>query len=448
MGGGGGRRHAARQRFRCLDAAVDDAGELDQLAEVGQVEQLGQQVIRIVPSVSVGGAAAGQSWHPDDFASRLRTDLLVLQATPFCNIDCSYCYLPHRQDRSRMSLKTLQRAAQRLREDGLLGDTLSVVWHAGEPLAVPVHWYEAAFDVLARELGAVVQLSHAMQTNATLIDAAWCAFFRRHGVQVGVSVDGPQALHDRHRRTRRGHGTHDAVLRGMQQLRQHGVPFHAIAVVGAETLNDPEGFYDWFAEQGVAELGCNFDETEGAHAGCSSLAGHEAAHATFMQRLLQRSMDDGRVAVRELVAAQQLLRHGLPQWQVRGRAWPVNTQTMPLALITVRHDGAFGSFSPELLGQHAPAYDDFVLGNVHDLGYLQALQGRAFVRLWQGIHDGIRACERQCAYFEFCGGGAPANKFYECGDFAATETLYCRSMLQRPLDAVLQQAERALGLAA
>jgi uncharacterized protein len=407
------------------------------------VEQLGQQVIQVVPS----GGRGGSGEHPGEWSSPLRTELLVMQATPFCNIDCDYCYLPQRNDRSRMSLATVRQAARRLLDDGLLGGALGIVWHAGEPLVLPPAWYEDAMAVLDEELAGAVTLSHAMQSNATLIDEAWCSFFLQRGVQLGVSVDGPAALHDAQRRTRRGGGTHAAVVRGIELLRDHGVPFHAIAVVGAATLADPDGFYDWFAAQGIRELGCNFDETEGAHRARSSLLGHEAAHDAFLRRLLQRSRD-GRVVVRELAAAQQLLRRPLPRWQWQGRHWPVNTQAMPLALISVAHDGRFGSFSPELLGQPAAAFDDFVLGNVHMTGYVQALQGPAFARLWQGIARGIEACERRCAYFEFCGGGAPANKFYERGDFGATETLYCRSMLQRPLDAALAHAESVLGLAA
>jgi uncharacterized protein len=408
---------------------------------VEQVEQLVQQVIRVkLPRRRASAVRA------EDFMPPLQTRLLVLQPTPFCNIDCSYCYLPSRNDPARMDLATVRAAARRLREEGLLGSELTVVWHAGEPLVVPAPWYEAAFAVLADELGDAARLCHAVQTNATLIDDDWCRFFARHGVAVGVSVDGPAALHDLHRRSRRGDGTHAQVLRGMQALRSHGLPFHAIAVVTAAALADPDGFYDWFEAQGITELGCNFDEAEGVHRH-SSLQGHEAVHRHFIDRLLERSLQ-GRVVVRELAAAWQALRAPLPAWQWRGQRWPQNTQVMPLALLTVAHDGSFGTFSPELPGQHWPDYDNFVLGNVHRGGFLQALQGDAFARLWQGVVRGVQACEGRCAYFAHCGGGAPANKLYEHGDLGATETLHCRSMLQRPFDAVLRRAELEQGLAA
>lgn len=382
----------------------------------------------------------------DDFSPPLRTRLLVLQPTPFCNLDCDYCYLPDRGNRARMSLSTLRAAGRTLRDDGLLADEITIVWHAGEPLVLPPTYYEEAFAELAQALGPGVQVTHAMQTNATLIEDVWCRFFARHRVAVGVSVDGPVALHDRHRRTRSGRGTHAAVLRGLQALRAHGLPFHAIAVVTADTLAHADAFYDWFEAQGITELGCNFDEAEGVHAG-SSLQGHEAAHQRFMERVLQRSLQ-GRVVVRELATARRSLREPLPAWHWRDEVLLENSQVMPLALITVAHNGDFGTFSPELPGQHWPAWGNFVLGNVHRNTYLQALRTPAFSRLWQAVLQGVLACRRQCAYFEVCGGGAPANKLYETGSLASTETLHCRSMIQRPFDAVLRQAELEAGLAA
>ena len=390
------------------------------------------------------GAAARSADVPKrpDLGPAPHTRLLILQPTPFCNLDCSYCYLPERDNRSRMALRTVQQAAQRLLDDGLAGEQLTVVWHAGEPLAMPADFYEQAFGIIEQLLGRSTRVTHAMQTNATLIDAQWCRLFRQHAVRVGVSVDGPAGLHDRQRRTRSGKASHARVMQGLQQLREHGIAFHAIAVVTRHSLAQADAFFDFFLAQGIHDLGCNFDEAEGGHLQ-SSLAGAEPAHAAFIERLLQRSIEcDGQVVVRELAAAWQLVAAALPAYEWRGRQWPDNPQVMPLALITVAWNGDFGTFSPELLGQHCPEFGDFVIGNVGRSGYVAALQSPLMQRLWPAIAAGIEACERRCAYFAYCGGGAPANKWFENADLSSTETLYCRSMLQRPFDAVLGRLER------
>jgi|WetSurMetagenome_2_1015567.scaffolds.fasta_scaffold01359_3 uncharacterized protein len=379
-----------------------------------------------------------------DFSPALRTRLLVLQGTPFCNIACTYCYLPGRDRHERMSPDTVHRVAQRLRDDGLAGAELSVVWHAGEPLVLAPSFYDEAFAALAEPLSPQTRVTHAVQTNAMLIDDDWCRLFRRHAVSVGVSVDGPQVLHDAHRRSRSGQATHAAVMRGIDRLRAHGLRFHAIAVVTGSTLADPDAFFDWFAAHGIRELGCNFDEAEGGHRR-SSLAGREAAHRAFLERLLERSVaSGGQVVIRELAQAWQRIAEPLPQVRHGGRNWPDNAQVLPLALLSVASNGDFSTFSPELLGQPWPAYDDFVLGNVHRGGFLESLGGDAFARLWRDVRAGVDACARTCAHFDYCGGGAPVNKLYEHGDLGATETLYCRSMIQRPFEVVLRRLEREL----
>lgn len=377
-----------------------------------------------------------------DISPAPSTRLLILQPTPFCNLDCDYCYLPDRDNRSRMALRTVRQAAQRLLDDGLAGEQLTVVWHAGEPLAMPIEFYRQAFETVEQLLGGVTQVTHAMQTNATLIDVQWCRLFQQHAVRVGVSVDGPAEMHDRHRHTRSGKGSHARVMRGLQQLREHGIPFHAIAVVTRQSLAHADAFFDFFLAHGIHDVGCNFDEAEGGHLR-SSLAGSEPAHATFLDRLLQHSIEHhSRVVVRELASAWQLVAAPLPTYAWRGRQWPDNAQVMPLALISVAWNGDFSTFSPELLGQRSAEFGDFVLGNVADTGYVAALQSPVMQRLWPAVAAGIEACERHCAYFAYCGGGAPANKWFENADLASTQTLYCRSMVQRPFDVVLGRLER------
>ena len=378
---------------------------------------------------------------PADFDPSLRARLLVLQPTPFCNVDCTYCYLPDRTNRARMAPATAATAARRLLDDGLLGDSLTVVWHAGEPLVLPVGYYEEAFAAIAEAASSTCRVSHSIQTNATLIDDAWCDLFRKHRVNVGVSVDGPAALHDRHRRTRGGRGTHEAAMAGLAALRRHGIPHHAIAVVTAESLRQVDEIYRFFRDQRIGDVGFNYDEAEGPHA-ISSIAAREQEHRVFVERMLDHVIESRwTFQVRELAHAFRLVAEGVPRYRWRGTILPDNGQTVPFALVNVAWNGDFSTFSPELLGQQNRTYSNFVLGNVHACGYLEAARGEAFMRLWNAVLLGTRACEAACPYFDYCGGGAPANKLYENGRIESAETLYCRSMIQRPFEAVLSAVE-------
>src|SRR3954452_5835015 len=117
-------------------------------------------------------------------------ELLVVQPTPFCNINCSYCYLPDRQNTKKIPLETLEQTFAWVFSSGLVREPFTLLWHAGEPLVVPIAFYESAAALLGRYNNPVVEIHHAIQTNATLIDDDWCRFFVRHDVNPGVSVDG------------------------------------------------------------------------------------------------------------------------------------------------------------------------------------------------------------------------------------------------------------------
>jgi uncharacterized protein len=157
--------------------------------------------------------------------------LLVVQPTPFCNIDCSYCYLPDRRSKSIVRIETLVNLFSQFFASGWVGECLSVVWHAGEPMVVPVGFYQDAFRMIDGIKPNGLAVEHSFQTNGTLIDEAWCKFFIEQRVNVGVSIDGPQRLHDRHRLTRSGRGTFERAIAGVRLLRRRHVPFHVISVL-------------------------------------------------------------------------------------------------------------------------------------------------------------------------------------------------------------------------
>lgn len=369
--------------------------------------------------------------------------LLILQPTPFCNLDCSYCYLPGRDDKRRLSLETIEATFGNIIDSGLLGQELSVIWHAGEPLVVPPRFYAGAFQRIESLVAGRAAVQHSIQTNGTLIDDAWCELFRAWSVRVGISIDGPAHLHDRHRRTRSGRGTHRDVMRGVQRMRDAGLPFHAIAVVTAEALDEPDAILDFFEQSGIRDIAFNVEEQEGVNLR-SSLAGAEDRVTAFYRRVFERAVSsNGRLRVRELDQARDAVLCGLPEYAFDGKRYFANEQAWPFDITTVDWAGNFSMFSPELLGQSHSRFDGFTLGNVHRNRLIDVLATPRFRRLFGEILAGIDRCERECRYYFLCGGGAPANKLFENGRFDSTETAFCRNSIQRPIDVALQVLESA-----
>jgi uncharacterized protein len=363
-------------------------------------------------------------------------DLLVVQPTPFCNIDCRYCYLPDRRNKKRMSEATLDRLFARVFESELVGDSFTVVWHAGEPLVLPPSFYRAAFAIAERHNRNAVGIAHAVQTNATLIDAAWCDFIRAHRIRVGVSIDGPEFLNDRSRVARNGAGTFARAMAGVGELERRGIEFHVITVLTRASLDYPDELYAFYVEHGIDQVGFNIEEIEGPHA-ASSLAGSdaEARYREFLSRFHYLIARGGvPMHVREFDS-------GIAAIAAVEREPPRLQETAPFAIISVDCDGNFSSFSPELLGLASVEYGDFVLGNVHRDSFAAAALTPRFVAMEAAIAAGIERCRQTCSYFRLCGGGAPANKYFENGSFDSAETLFCRLTRQALLDVLLDKLQ-------
>jgi uncharacterized protein len=370
--------------------------------------------------------------------------LVVIQPTPFCNLNCDYCYLPDRQSKDKLSLDLLEPIFKNLFQSKFIGKEFTVVWHAGEPLAMPVTFYESAFDQinqLDREFNSSrCLISHAFQTNGTLIDRAWCDLIKKYQVQVGVSIDGPAFIHDAHRKTRKGLGTHASTMRGISLLQANEIDFSVIAVLTQDSLDFPEEIFSFFMEHQIRNVGFNIDETEGANQS-SSLAkiGVEERYRAFMKRLYELTKStNGYLKVREFEQTKDL---------IYGTCNAIPGQFTPFTMINIAYNGDFSTFSPELLSMKSSHYDDFILGNVRHNTFDSVCVTDKFKRINQDIQTGVDLCKQTCQYFSVCGGGAPSNKYFENGSFASSETIYCRYTTKILTDIILKDIEISLGLA-
>lgn len=362
-------------------------------------------------------------------------ELLVIQPTPFCNLDCSYCYLPNRLDKRKITLDTLEKVYEWAFSSGLVRQPFTLLWHAGEPMVLPATFYEQATLLLERCNTSGFEITQAFQTNATLVDEAWCDFLRRRKVQVGVSVDGPDFLNDRHRKTRKGGGTLERVLRGMQLLRDNDIFFDVITVLTSTSLDYPDELFDFYIEHGITNVAFNVEEIEGPHVS-SSLAGSgvEPRFRRFYSRFMDLALSAD-LRVREFDLARNSISHREP--------FVARTQECkPFGILNVDCEGNFSTYSPELLGLSSPRLGSFALGNVAQDTLESVLTMPRFLALDDEIRRGVDMCQESCRYFPFCGGGPPGNKYFENGDFATTETLSCRLHKKAAFDVALDKLER------
>ena len=361
---------------------------------------------------------------------------LVLQPTPFCNLDCSYCYLPNRDDRRRMAPATAVLALRRVFESGRADRELEVRWHAGEPLTVGPDFYRQALAGMRPLVPAGVRVRHTLQTNGTLVDEAWCHIFRDEDIEVGLSIDGPAFLHDLNRRTRSGRPTHAAVLRAATLLREAEVPFTVIAVLTDTSLDYADELYEFFADLHPTRVGFNLEETEGVHRSAAlDVPDVVIRFRAFLQRFHALARD-GRVRSREIDDMRAAI--------LLGRGDRGNRMTNPGSLLSVDWQGNVSGFSPELQGIGHSEYGAFVFGNVAEHSLEDISRSEAFRRVAGDIAAGVQQCRATCRYFPLCGGGSPSNKLGENGTFRSASTLHCTVHVKEVVDVVLGAVEEEL----
>lgn len=351
---------------------------------------------------------------------------LLMQPTTLCNLDCSYCYLPHRAADRRMSAAIAGAVAATANDWAQRVERFSVVWHGGEPLA-------AGREHLATLMAPFRGVEHHIQTNATLIDDAWCEFILHHKIEVGLSIDGPRAR-TALRVDRAGRPAYDRILRGVEALRRHGIRFAVICVVSDPRPELARELYRYFRELGCYWLGVNIEEREGVNVRDNTR--DDAAVRGFWAELTRAWAADPGIVLREVEWSLHYLGAAL-----RGEedtVLPRRRDPVP----TIGYDGRVVLFSPELAGfADAPGYGDFALGNVLTTGLAEIVAGADQPTGWVAEYlTGVERCRHSCPYFGFCGGAHASNRYFELGRFDATETEHCRNTKIRLLEGVLDHA--------
>lgn len=365
-------------------------------------------------------------------------ELLVIQPTPFCNIDCSYCYLSDRNNRKQLETETLTWLCRRVFSSPYLAEQLSIIWHAGEPLVLAPAFYRTLFAIIDQHAPQTLTIRHCIQTNGMLINDDWLALIKERAINVGVSLDGPQSFHDRNRLTRTGKGTFAATLKGVQSLQKAGLDFHVITVLTAEALSEPDEFFDFYVANGIQRVCFNVEEIEGPHRQSSlQQTSMLKAYRQFLHRFIERIKalpPTTHLSVREIDATVGLMTHStkLPIW---------NHQVEPFAILSMDVEGNLSTFSPELLGVAQAEFNNFVFGNVYTHSLDEVLKHPALQRTYTEIRKGINRCRQHCAYFPYCNGGAPANKWFENQSFDSHETLFCRLTKKTLLELILEELE-------
>jgi uncharacterized protein len=192
-----------------------------------------------------------RGWRPTPFRE------FVLKVHSRCNLACDYCYIYEMADQGwrrqprKMARPTIDQVAARIAEHArkkMLG-SVDVTLHGGEPLLAGIELLRYAIETVRDACAPDVEVSFNVQTNGVLLDPAFLELFAENGVTVGVSLDGDEEGHDRHRRWANGRGSFQAVRKGLLNLGQQRYR-HLFSglLTTVELRNDPTATYEAMLE--------------------------------------------------------------------------------------------------------------------------------------------------------------------------------------------------------
>jgi uncharacterized protein len=179
--------------------------------------------------------------------------LLAKPTGASCNLDCKYCFFLSKESlypgsRFRMTDEVLEAYIRQLLEAHQTPE-VTVAWQGGEPTLMGLDFFRRSVELAGQYRRPDQKISFNIQTNGTLLDDAWCSFFREHHFLVGLSIDGPKDMHDAYRVTKGGAGSFEQVLKGWELLCQHRVDCNILCTVHAANGGHPVEVYRFFRDR-------------------------------------------------------------------------------------------------------------------------------------------------------------------------------------------------------
>lgn len=176
--------------------------------------------------------------------------LLIKPAGPDCNLRCRYCfYLPKlslfgARSAHRMSDEVLEQLVRSYMHTNQPAYVFN--WQGGEPTLMGLDFFERVIELQRRYAPAGSRVTNTIQTNATLIDAEWAEFIASNRILTGVSLDGPEEIHNIYRRDAADNGTFNNVMAGIEHLRSAGAEFNILSMVTVGNAGRAKETFDFF----------------------------------------------------------------------------------------------------------------------------------------------------------------------------------------------------------
>ncbi|ANQ29397.1 anaerobic sulfatase maturase [Vibrio natriegens] len=171
-----------------------------------------------------------------------------------CNIDCQYCFYLHKENllhqpkQPKMDDETLEAFVKSYIESQD-GEQIVFSWQGGEPTLLGLDYFRKVVELQKKYKPNGIRIENDLQTNGILLNDEWCEFLLANNFLVGLSIDGPEELHDKYRKTRSGKPTFHLVMKAVEKLQHHGVRFNALVTVNRHNVKYPVEIYRFLTRE-------------------------------------------------------------------------------------------------------------------------------------------------------------------------------------------------------
>ena len=329
---------------------------------------------------------------------------LIVKSTRQCNLRCSYCH-DWRAQSPKISFAVLTNLTAKALAPNK-NRLVNFIWHGGEPLLLGMDFFKRALSLQESFLNPHQYVINSLQTNGTLLNEEWCEFFARNRFNIGVSVDGPQEIHDLNRSYITGRGSFTNVVAKIDLLKQHGIPSGVLMVLNenASKLSAPEIFDFMINDLGVTAfsfLPAVPDNIPGRIPDSGQTANYFLMdnYDKFMIDVFDHwyALDNPEIQVRELESIVRSVLRGNPQaCTLAGDCLGSNYHIEPTG--DIYHCDRF-------LGD-----ENYHLGNVLQDDFESVLESPKFLALKENERQSLEKLA-SCPNFDICNGGCPHDRY-------------------------------------
>lgn len=336
--------------------------------------------------------------------------VFIKPAGSACNLGCHYCYylgkgnLYPDEKSLRMTDDILEKyIVQHISASP--SPTIRFSWHGGEPTILGLDYFRKIVKLQRKHKPSNQRIVNGIQINGTLLNEDWCRFLGKEDFAVGLSLDGPQKMHDQHRVTKGQKPTYEKVMRGYKLLQQYRIHCDILCVVNAYNVQYPIKIYRFFKQikaQYISFLPLVEPQPD-AEGGVSQRTVPADAFGTFLCAIFDEwmSQDIGRIKVQIFEEAAQTAfgqDHALCIFRKTCGDIPV-----------IEHNGDFFSCDHFVDNKHN-------IGNIQEIPLAELLESPAQRAFGQAKLNTLPHYCRTCEVREMCNGECPKNRFIQTPD--------------------------------